>query len=113
MFHTKKGSMESTLDKVIDKIAKLDKDKAFIITSTTHEITVGRGNNGYFVIDPNSPIPNVPFTEKDDLISAIKSMLVLNSSDAKIRYKEVETPSPFAEPSTHVPDTSKSKGKPK
>ncbi len=92
---SKRNQLKSFAD-VVSKISKLSEEKAYIITSSTHEVTVGRSNAGYYLIDQNN-FSAKSFSDLEKLITTIKSTLQISSDTSKVLCSSIITPKLFTE----------------
>ncbi len=92
---SKRNQLKSFAE-IVSKISKLSEENAYIITSSTHEVTVGRSNAGYYLIDQNN-LPAKTFFDLEKLITTIKSTLQISSDTSKVLCSSVIMPKLFTE----------------
>lgn len=86
-----KNNQKIPLIDLVSKIDKLTNEKFYIIHNSTHEVTVGRRDEGFYLIDPNLPLSTQTFSNSAQLIDKLKKALHIKEN-ANVYYSSIITP---------------------
>ncbi|VVC75554.1 hypothetical protein AQUSIP_08440 [Aquicella siphonis] len=92
-----KRNQPALLTEMADKLKRLTTEKAYVIKTSSHEVTTGKTDGGYYLLDQNSQTVRQIYTDTASLIDAIKSALRIQSDNARIHYSSLVKPRLFDE----------------